>query len=156
MCYCRGQCKSLAWRERWLLLESPDKNSADVLHCLLCACSACHQQGSFISNMNPAVFLLVAKEEFAKGHKNTATLLGLCLRPQEGSGGADRMFFFSPSWLEKWFPCGCHLWMELNGQTAGTLWSGTTAPVSRGSSITQHHCHLWPETEGGWERERLL
>lgn len=55
---------------------------------------ACHQWGSFISHMNPAVFL-VAKEEFSKGHKNTATLLGLHRRPQEGSGPADRMFFFS-------------------------------------------------------------
>lgn len=45
--------------------------------------------------MNPAVLVLVAKEERAKGHKNTAMLLGLHLKPQEGSRAADRMFFFS-------------------------------------------------------------
>ncbi|TWW69991.1 hypothetical protein D4764_18G0007970 [Takifugu flavidus] len=46
-------------------------------------------------------------EQFAKGRKNTAALLGLHVRPQGGRGPAHRMFFFSllsvgeagPSWL---------------------------------------------------------
>lgn len=35
-CY-RGQRQSLAWRRRWLSSQSPNKNLADMLHCLLCA-----------------------------------------------------------------------------------------------------------------------
>lgn len=64
-------------------------------------------------------------------------------------------FSSHPSQLEKWVPRGCHLWMELNGETAGTLWSGTPAPASRGSRVIHHMTSLpFMARNGGRLRNR--